>query len=199
LEEIFLNKRELMKNIEDKISICNQCTLCETRSLTVPGEGDINSPVVFIGEGPGADEDNSGKPFVGRAGRLLMDILKSVSLEREQVYITNIVKCRPPNNRNPLADEMKKCSHYLFAQLQVINPKLIVTLGAVPLAFLLEKKSVKITAMRGTMIDYKDDVKIMPMFHPSYLLRNSSKAKGSPKYLTWLDIKEVKQFYEEHR
>ena len=132
-------------------------------------------------------------------GGLLMDILKSVSLEREQVFISNIVKCRPPNNRNPLPAEMNSCSQYLFAQLQILNPKLIVTLGAVPLAFLLEKKSVKITAMRGTMIDYKEGVKILPMFHPSYLLRNPSKSKGSPKYLTWLDIKEVKKFYEEHR
>jgi DNA polymerase len=187
-----LNRIELLKKIEDKINTCKACSLCETRNLTVPGEGDINSPVVFIGEGPGAEEDETGRPFVGRAGRLLMDILKSVSLEREQVFISNIVKCRPPNNRNPLPAEMNSCSQFL-------NPKLIVTLGAVPLAFLLEKKSVKITAMRGTMIDYKEGVKILPMFHPSYLLRNPSKSKGSPKYLTWLDIKEVKKFYEEHR
>jgi len=193
-----LNKSVFMKRIEEKIERCEACPLCETRNLTVPGEGNLNSPVVFIGEGPGAEEDESGKPFVGRAGRLLTEILKSVSLEREMIYITNIVKCRPPNNRNPLPLEMESCSHYLFAQLQILNPKLIVTLGAVPLAFLLERKSVKITAMRGKIMDYKDGVKIMPMFHPSYLLRNPSKVKGSPKYLTWIDIKEVKKFYEEH-
>ncbi len=186
-------------DIENEISQCQKCPLSETRNNTVPGEGNIHSPVVFIGEGPGAEEDATGRPFVGRAGKLFDEILKAVSFSREDVFITNIVKCRPPNNRNPMPDEMSSCSPYLFSQLQIINPVLIVTLGAVPLSFLLEKKTIRITSMRGQIIQYKDDIKIFPMFHPSYLLRNPSKAKGSPKFLTWQDIQEVKKIYEEHQ
>jgi DNA polymerase len=188
-----------MSEIEETINQCTKCPLHETRANTVPGEGNIYSPVVFVGEGPGADEDATGRPFVGRAGKLFEEILKAVSFSREDVFITNVVKCRPPNNRNPMPDEMMSCAPFLFSQLQVINPILIVTLGAVPLSFLLEKKTVRITSMRGNLIEYKDGVMIFPMFHPSYLLRNPSKTKGSPKYLTWQDIKEVKRIYDEHR
>jgi len=194
-----LNNQKLMSEIELSISQCKKCSLHETRANTVPGEGDIHSPVVFVGEGPGAEEDSTGRPFVGRAGKLFEEILKAVSFSREDVFITNIVKCRPPNNRNPMSDEMNSCAPFLFSQLQIINPILIVTLGAVPLSFLLEKKNVRITSMRGQMIEYKDGVMIFPMFHPSYLLRNPSKAKGSPKYLTWQDIQEVKRIYDEYR
>jgi len=188
-----------MSEIEESIQRCQKCPLHETRTNTVPGEGNIHSPVVFVGEGPGADEDATGRPFVGRAGKLFEEILKAVSFSRSDVFITNVVKCRPPNNRNPMQDEMTSCSPYLFSQLQVIHPVLIVTLGAVPLSFLLGKKSVRITSMRGQLVEYKDGVMIFPMFHPSYLLRNPSKTKGSPKYLTWQDIQEVKRIYEEYR
>jgi len=194
-----LNSQKIMSEIEETINQCTKCPLHETRANTVPGEGNIYSPVVFVGEGPGADEDATGRPFVGRAGKLFEEILKAVSFSREDVFITNVVKCRPPNNRNPMPDEMMSCAPFLFSQLQVINPILIVTLGAVPLSFLLEKKTVRITSMRGNLIEYKDGVMIFPMFHPSYLLRNPSKTKGSPKYLTWQDIKEVKRIYDEHR
>ncbi|MDN5360450.1 MAG: uracil-DNA glycosylase [Thermotogaceae bacterium] len=194
-----MNSQKIMSEIEETINQCTKCPLHETRANTVPGEGNIHSPVVFVGEGPGADEDAAGRPFVGRAGKLFEEILKAVSFSREDVFITNVVKCRPPNNRNPMPDEMMSCAPFLFSQLQVINPILIVTLGAVPLSFLLEKKTVRITSMRGNLIEYKDGVMIFPMFHPSYLLRNPSKTKGSPKYLTWQDIKEVKRIYDEHR
>lgn len=194
-----MNSQKIMSEIEETINQCTKCPLHETRANTVPGEGNIYSPVVFVGEGPGADEDATGRPFVGRAGKLFEEILKAVSFSREDVFITNVVKCRPPNNRNPMPDEMMSCAPFLFSQLQVINPILIVTLGAVPLSFLLEKKTVRITSMRGNLIEYKDGVMIFPMFHPSYLLRNPSKTKGSPKYLTWQDIKEVKRIYDEHR
>lgn len=194
-----MKKQEFLKEIEEKISKCTKCPLNETRNMTVPGEGNINSPVVFIGEGPGAEEDVTGRPFVGRAGKLFDEILKAVSFSREDIFITNIVKCRPPNNRNPMPDEMNSCSPFLFSQLQIINPVLIVTLGAVPLSYLLEKKNIRITSMRGKAIQYKEESMIFPMFHPSYLLRNPSKAKGSPKFLTWQDIQEVKRIYEEYR
>jgi len=194
-----LNNQKRMSEVIESINQCKKCPLHETRTNTVPGEGNIHSPVVFIGEGPGAEEDATGRPFVGRAGKLFEEILKAVSFTREDVFITNIVKCRPPNNRNPMQDEMNSCSPYLFSQLQIINPVLLVTLGAVPLSFLLEKKSIRITSMRGKLIQYKEGIMLFPMFHPSYLLRNPSKAKGSPKFLTWQDIQEVKRIYEEYR
>ncbi|MFW5871531.1 MAG: uracil-DNA glycosylase [bacterium] len=194
-----MKNENLMTEVEESINQCKKCPLHETRTNTVPGEGNIHSPVVFVGEGPGAEEDATGRPFVGRAGKLFEEILRAVSFSREDVYITNVVKCRPPNNRNPMSDEMHSCSPFLLAQLQIINPVLIVTLGAVPLSFLLEKKSIRITSMRGKLIKYQEGVMIFPMFHPSYLLRNPSKVKGSPKFLTWQDIKEVKKIYEEYR
>ncbi len=167
--------------------------------MTVPGEGDINSPIVFVGEGPGREEDLSGQPFVGRAGKLLTEILSAVKLSRKNVYITNIVKCRPPNNRTPLFEEMESCFPFLLSQLQVINPKLIVTLGSASLSYLLEKKNISITKMRGEIIHWKYGIDIFPMFHPSYLLRNQSKEPGSPKYLTWSDIKEVRRLFDEFK
>jgi len=194
-----LNNLELMSEVESAISVCKKCPLSETRNKTVPGEGSIHSPVVFIGEGPGAEEDVTGRPFVGKAGRLFDEILKAVSFSRDDIYITNVVKCRPPNNRNPMPDEMNLCSPFLFSQLQIINPILIVTLGAVPLSFLLDKKNIRITSMRGQLIPYRENTMLFPMFHPSYLLRNPSKAKGSPKFLTWQDIQEVKKIYDQHR
>ena len=194
-----MHKKQLMDEVTAAIQKCRKCPLHETRKNVVPGEGSLDSPVVFVGEAPGADEDVSGRPFVGRAGKLLDEILKAVSLSRSDIYITNIVKCRPPNNRDPIADEMNKCSAYLFSQLQIINPQVIVTLGRVPLIYLLDKKGLKITKMRGKKIEYKNGVDIFPMFHPSYLLRNQSKSKGSPKYLTWLDIKEVRRLYDESK
>ncbi|HPF16090.1 MAG TPA: uracil-DNA glycosylase [Thermotogota bacterium] len=194
-----MNNLELMSEVEAAISVCQKCPLSETRNKTVPGEGNIHSPVVFIGEGPGAEEDETGRPFVGKAGRLFEEILKAVSFSRDDIYITNVVKCRPPNNRNPMQDEMNLCSSFLFSQLQIINPYLIVTLGAVPLSFLLDKKNIRITSMRGQLIPYKEKTMLFPMFHPSYLLRNPSKAKGSPKFFTWQDIQEVKRIYEQHR
>jgi len=186
-----------MSEVIESINQCKKCPLHETRTNTVPGEGNIHSPVVFIGEGPGAEEDATGRPFVGRAGKLFEEILKAVSFSREDVFITNVVKCRPPNNRNPMQDEMNSCSPYLFSQLQIINPVLLVTLGAVPLSFLLEKKSIRITSMRGKLIQFKEGIMLLPMFHPSYLLRNPSKKRGSPKYLTWLDIQEIYRVFSD--
>lgn len=194
-----MNRLNLIKEIESSISQCKKCPLYEGRTLTVPGEGDINSPIVFVGEGPGREEDLSGQPFVGRAGKLLTEILSAVKLSRKNVYITNIVKCRPPNNRTPLFEEMESCFPFLLSQLQVINPKLIVTLGSASLSYLLEKKNISITKMRGEIIHWKYGIDIFPMFHPSYLLRNQSKEPGSPKYLTWSDIKEVRRLFDEFK
>jgi uracil-DNA glycosylase family 4 len=194
---VFLNKEEIMQKIIDRINKCDACRLAQTRTNVVPGEGNINSPIIFVGEGPGEEEDKTGRPFVGRAGKLFDKILESVNLERKNVYIANIVKCRPPKNRVPLPDEVEACSPFLMAQIETINPKVIVPLGATAMKFFLGNDVKSITAARGKLYDWKSGIKIFPMFHPSYLLRNASKAPGSPKYLTWEDIKKLKKMYDE--
>lgn len=147
---------------------------------------------MFIGEAPGEVEDETGRPFVGPAGQLLTKILESVGIRREEVYITNVVKCRPPGNRVPTKEEMAACWEWLSAQIGLVRPKLIVTLGNTPTHWLLGRND-GINALRGRFFPWKGGIEIFPMFHPSYLLRNPSKAKGSPKYLTWEDIKAVKE------
>ncbi len=171
-----------------KVEQCRKCGLCETRHNTVFGEGPVeNCRVVIVGEGPGADEDATGKPFVGKAGMLLTSILESGGgIKRDTLYITNIVKCRPPENRNPFREEASACSEFLEAQLSLLHPDIVVTLGNVPTQWLL-KTSQGITSLRGQWVDWRG-IKLFPMFHPSYLLRNESRAQGSPKYLTWQDV-----------
>ena len=193
--KILNNKDELLKKISKKIEKCNDCALSKTRTKTVPGNGNVNTPVVFIGEGPGEEEDKTGIPFVGRAGRLLSKILESVELDRGDFYITNIVKCRPPNNRVPTNEEENSCSKYLYAQLSIINPKLVVTLGSTAFAYLLGLPKVKMGEVRGNIFEWRGGVKIMSMYHPSYLLRNPSRNPGSPKDKTWQDIKKIKELY----
>lgn len=191
-----MTKEEIMKKIIEKIKNCNACPLAATRTNSVPGEGSIYSPIVFVGEGPGEEEDKTGRPFVGRAGKLFDKILESVGFDRKDLYIANIVKCRPPNNRVPAPDEVEACSPYLLAQIATIDPKIIVPLGATAMKFFLGKDVKSITAARGKLFEWKAGIKIFPMFHPSYLLRNASKVPGSPKYLTWEDIKKLKDMYD---
>ena len=180
------------KELHERIASCTKCKLCKTRHNTVPGEGpQINCRVVIIGEGPGQEEDETGRPFVGKAGRLLTDILeKGGDIRRNSIYITNMVKCRPPENRNPEPDEIKACSDFLEAQLLLLHPDIVVTMGNVPTKPLLNTKQ-GITSLRGEFIDWRG-IKLFPMFHPSYLLRNESKAVGSPRYLMWQDVKKLK-------
>jgi len=174
------------EELKRRVETCSSCGLCSTRKKTVFGQGSETSPVVFVGEGPGADEDEQGVPFVGRAGKLLTRILQSVGIERESVFITNVVKCRPPQNRTPMADEMMACTPFLEAQLALLRPKIVVCLGKTPAKWLL-KSSEGISALRGRWFAWRG-IDLFPMFHPSYLLRNESKKKGSPKDLTWQDI-----------
>lgn len=181
-----------LEEIAGKVRNCTQCRLSENRTQAVPGEGNPNSDLLFVGEGPGRQEDQQGRPFVGRAGNKLTDILSSVSLERSQVYITNIVKCRPPENRTPKSDEIESCLPYLEAQIAEINPSIIVTLGNSATKTLLDTDQ-GITSARGKFYGWRGEIQVFPMFHPSYLLRNPSKEKGSPKYQTWQDIKKVKK------
>ena len=148
------------------------------------GVGDPNADLMFIGEAPGHDEDIQGEPFVGRAGQLLTDIIKAMHLSREQVYIANVIKCRPPENRNPETDELDQCRPYIRRQVEMIQPKVIVTLGKFGLHSLTEK-SYAISAVRGQWLDY-NGIKLMPTYHPAYLLRTPSAKKD-----VWLDMKKV--------
>lgn len=181
----------VFEELHAQIASCTKCELCRTRTNTVPGEGPLNCRVVIVGEGPGQEEDESGRPFVGKAGRLLTDILeKGGNIRRDSLYITNTVKCRPPDNRNPNVKEIESCRDFLEAQLLLLHPDIVVTLGNVPTQALLNTKQ-GITNLRGKWIDWRG-IKLFPMFHPSYLLRNESKAVGSPRYLMWQDVKDLK-------
>lgn len=181
-----------LEEIAERVRSCTRCGLAQGRTNAVPGEGDSNADLVFIGEGPGREEDKQGRPFVGRAGQKLDEIMDSVSLSRDEVFITNVVKCRPPENRNPRAAEISTCFPYLEAQIAAINPELIVTLGNSSTKFLLDTEE-GITSIRGQLYDWRGGIQIFPMFHPSYLLRNPSKEKGSPKHKTWKDIQKVQE------
>jgi DNA polymerase len=171
------------------------CPLAATRANVVFGEGDRRSRLMFIGEGPGENEDETGRPFVGRAGQLLTKILSSVGIDRKDVYITNVVKCRPPGNRTPLPEEEATCDRYLQTQILLIKPAILVLLGSTPTKWVL-KTTEGITKLRGRWFDWRG-IQVMPMFHPSYLLRfENDKRQGSPKHLSWLDIQEVKNRWD---
>ena len=158
--------------IAGKIAGCTQCLLHKTRTRTVPGQGSYRPEILFVGEGPGADEDLQGLAFVGRAGQLLTRLITRMGYRREDVFIANVVKCRPPENRKPLPDEMEACLPFLKAQIAALRPQVIVTLGATALEGLLPALGkVLITRLRGKWLEY-ERIPLMPTFHPSYLLRN---------------------------
>jgi uracil-DNA glycosylase family 4 len=166
-----------------------QCTRCKLGTLgrkqVVFGEGDPSAGLMFVGEGPGADEDEQGVPFIGRAGQLLTKIIEAINLTREQVYIANVVKCRPPQNRNPEPDEIATCEPFLFQQLDLIRPKVVVALGKFAAQTLLRTEE-PISKLRGRIFDYRGDAKLIPTFHPAYLLRNPSSKRE-----VWEDMKLV--------
>jgi uracil-DNA glycosylase family 4 len=163
---------------------CTACRLAGTRTNVVFGVGSPTADLMFIGEAPGRDEDLEGEPFVGRAGQLLTDIIKAMKLSREQVYIANVIKCRPPENRNPEPDELEQCRPFVQRQVALIRPKVIVTLGKFGLQSLTEK-AYSISAVRGRWLDY-NGIKLMPTYHPAYLLRTPSAKKD-----VWADMKKV--------
>lgn len=186
-----------LEEVCQEASVCIRCDLHKTRTQVVFGAGNPDTKLMFIGEGPGQTEDETGLPFVGRAGKLLTQIIESVGLNREKdTYITNVVKCRPPGNRVPTELEMATCFPYLRAQIQYIQPKLIVLVGATALKGVLGIAS-PISKIRGQWLDTPfEGAKAMAIFHPSYLLRNASSDYGTPKWLTWQDIQEVKRVYD---
>lgn len=164
-----MNKEFLLKEIEKNIRVCNKCRLCKTAINPVPGEGNINADIVFVGEAPGENEDKTGRPFVGRAGMLLENLLAEIGYKREDVWIGNIVKHRPPQNRDPLPDEIEACKPYLTRQLEIISPLLVVTLGRFALNYFYPDG--KISRDRGNLIVVLN-YNVFPIYHPAAALRN---------------------------
>src|SRR5215471_18673300 len=178
-------RAETLEELRAEIGDCRRCKLCSGRTNLVFGVGNPRAKLMFVGEGPGRDEDLQGEPFVGRAGQLLNDILtKGMGLKREDVYIANVVKCRPPENRNPEPDEVACCEPFLKKQIDLVRPQIIIALGKFAVQTLLQTKA-PITKLRGNWHSYHG-IKLMPTFHPAYLLRNPGDKK-----LVWEDIKKV--------
>jgi uracil-DNA glycosylase len=173
-----------LEEIEAELGDCRRCHLSKTRHHIVFGEGNSHAELVFVGEAPGGDEDIQGRPFVGRAGQLLTKIVVAMGLTREEIYICNILKCRPPGNRNPLPDEIAACEPFLALQLQAIKPRVICTLGSFAAHTLLNSQA-PITALRGSFHDYKG-IPLMPTYHPAYLLRNPAAKKQ-----VWEDVQKI--------
>jgi len=185
-------KYSTLEALENDCKSCIKCTLSKSRNNVVVGRGNNKAKLLIIGEGPGRNEDETGLPFVGRAGKLLDQILDSVGLDsNEDTYISNIVKCRPPENRKPSLEEMGACEPWLREQIRLIDPEIILLVGATAVQGILGIKE-GITKIRGSWIEENGRL-YMPIFHPSYLLRNSSKDPGKPKWLTWQDMKKVKE------
>jgi DNA polymerase len=178
-----------LDTLEEEMASCARCELHSTRTNIVYGEGSPSSRLMFIGEGPGRDEDLSGRPFVGRAGMLLTKIIEAMGLKRDDVYITNIVKCRPPGNRNPELDEISECLPYLEKQVDMIRPEIICTLGVVATQTITGTRR-GIGATRGRVHDYRG-INVIPTFHPAACLRFPANKK-----LVWADIKEVMRFLD---
>ncbi len=178
-----------LDDIRRELGDCTRCRLHEGRNHLVFGEGNPHALLVFVGEAPGREEDLQGRPFVGRAGELLTRIIEAIGLTRKQVYITNIIKCRPPNNRDPRPDEIKICLPFLLKQLEAIRPKIICALGTFAAQTLLGTEN-KISSLRGRFHDYSG-AKLMPTYHPAFLLRNPQFKRD-----VWEDMKMIKEEYK---
>ena len=183
-------KTDTLEQLDNLINKCTSCKLHEGRNKFVFGSGNPNADVMVVGEGPGAEEDKQGLPFVGRAGKLLTDILKAIKFERDDVYIANIVKCRPPDNRTPLPDEMDTCLPYLKKQIEIIKPKVILCLGLTAARGLLKKRD-SLTCMRGKVFEF-ENAKVMVTYHPAALLRNPNWKRPC-----WEDLQKFKELYDE--
>lgn len=190
------NIAELLEKTRERCAKCEKCPLGATRTKSVFSAGKPNHKLMLIGEAPGYWEDQKGEPFVGKAGQLLDKIFASVGLSRqEDVYICNTLKCRPPDNRNPLPEEKEACREYLDIQVGALQPRIILLCGNIAVQSFIEGAR-GITKVRGQWFDGPYSSKMMPIFHPSYLLRNDSREKGSPKWLMWQDIQEIKKVYD---
>lgn len=179
-----------MVSLADEVGGCTACDLYKTRKNVVFGSGNFRAKLMFVGEAPGMDEDIQGLPFVGKAGQLLTKIIEAMGLKRKDVYIANILKCRPPQNRNPFPTEVLACEGYLIRQIELIKPKVICALGKFAAQTLIRSQE-PISKLRGAYGDY-NGIKVMPTFHPAYLLRNPE-----DKRLVWEDIKKIQKFLSE--
>lgn len=186
-KNIQIDKQTAVDALIKQVEKCDNCALGDSRTKSVFGEGNLNATLVFVGEAPGRDEDIAGKPFVGAAGQLLTKIIQAMNLSRDDVYITNVLHCRPPGNRNPLPEEVLSCRGYLVKLLNIIQPRVICTLGKFASQTLLDSP-LSISKLRGHFHEVGKTV-IMPTFHPSYLLRSPSEKK-----LVWQDMKQILAF-----
>lgn len=181
-----------MEQLKKRILNCTQCELYKTRNKAIWGEGNLNAEILLIGEAPGADEDRVGRPFVGKSGQLLDKILAACGFTREQhVFLSNIIRCRPPGNRVPSDEETMACIPFLFEQIELVDPKIIIALGATALKRLYDDKSLRITRLRGEWLEWKGRL-VMPVYHPSALLRNPNLKRD-----TWEDFKKVIDKYRQ--
>ena len=183
---------ETFAQIHAEIGDCTRCPLHQDRTHVVHTEGNQKARLMFVGEAPGADEDAQARPFVGRAGQLLTKIIEAIGLKREEVLIGNVNRCRPPGNRAPTAEEASMCKPFLLREIAVVQPEVIVVLGNTAMRNLLDTRE-GITRLRGTFQDY-NGIKVMPTFHPAYLLRDPSKKRE-----TWEDLKKVRDYLDSHR
>jgi len=179
------NKESAMALLREEIGDCRRCKLSQKRTHIVFGEGNPDARLMFIGEAPGREEDVQARPFVGEAGMLLTRLIEKMGLKREDVYIANIVKCRPPMNRDPEKDEIQQCREFLERQIDIIRPDIIMSLGRIAASTLMGNERLKITAIRGKIFDYRG-IPLVPTFHPAYLMRNPK-----DKWLTWNDAQKV--------
>lgn len=192
--DYLLTPTEMLRRQEAALQDCRRCKLCEGRTHVVFGSGSATAELVVIGEGPGADEDAQGLPFVGRAGQLLTKMLSAVNLSRDEVFITNAVLCRPPGNRNPEADELAACAPFLADKLAVLQPKVVLALGSVATQALLRTKDA-IGKLRGRVHPFGNAV-LIPTFHPAFLLRNPGQEY---KRMAWDDLKLARREYDQRR
>lgn len=180
-----LDKKKALRALREEIGDCKRCRLSKERKNIVFGEGNPDAKMIFIGEAPGREEDLQGRPFVGDAGKLLTRLIEKMGFKRNDVYITNIVKCRPPMNRDPEKDEIEICRVFVERQIDIIKPDVIISLGRISAQTLIGNDRLKMTSIRGNFFDYKG-IPLMPTFHPAYLLRNPK-----DKWLTWSDAEKV--------
>ena len=178
------------ESIEQEIADCRRCGLCEQRHRIVLGEGNRNAEIMLVGEGPGADEDAQGRPFVGKAGQLLDKMFSAIDIKREELYITNVVKCRPPGNRTPLDEEAEACLPILRIQYALIKPKIVVCLGATATKHVYDHEA-RITRVRGQWLN-KNGTLFIPTYHPAALLRDETKKKD-----VWADLQSIRRTYDE--
>ncbi len=185
IEEVFFDEGTKLRNIMEEVRNCKMCALSRTRNKVVFGEGKIDAEVMFIGEAPGEEEDMEGRPFVGKAGKLLTQLMEDVGIRRTDAYICNVLKCRPPNNRDPEKEEIEACKDYLFRQIEFVRPKVIVALGRHAYNTLFNTDE-RITKVRGQVREL-GSVKVLATYHPSFLLRNEGKIKEAVE-----DLEKVK-------